>query len=735
MHKKPKLLATLVLLCVCLGIPILPHAQAALPGEVTPENTVILANATDARFSRDFSVLLKQLRVEWVVLDDAVVPDSVRDQNLVILGYPDAAYTGEIIRSLLTAEEIETLLAATDRHVVIEIESPWTEGRTVTICSGADTLLTRNAADEAVRAMITATGPTSAWVQTTYDIDMDQTAYDAVARLRYQWDDEELPLEDLAMDFEAHPPRRVSAQEAAEDVERLFNLLSHGYAGYAYFNQHGAFEQARERILQELPSQSSWPGDDFAQLLHEHLRFIVDSHMKIEEYPFANHADFWYDTDLELTLGDDGYQFVADGDRYTALAINGGDPGLFLRPSLNQNGEPIYRLSLLSTEKPDPLLLTATSEAGERQFEIDLQRSDFEYYSDDIFREEVIGGIPVVRARGFGDYYADDLSQFVQTGSRLRGESVVILDIRGNSGGNELWPINWILELTGRRAESVLIRSQLESKTSIMGRANYFNYYNHELDMSNYGIEGEQHTHIAEMIESKARQPGWTGPIYPQVPLISNDTTVIVVMNEYVASAGEGAVMRISQAENVVVVGENSMGALTFGNVSLHQLPNSKLKIWLPINFNLFQDLESREEVGLAPDLWVPAADAVNYAVAAVRNGTISTAQLLPSEALAAEFIPENPWASSRKKTALFLMVVVAIPVGGSVFAYSNRKKPHLVMAVSVVWLAFGSLWLINERENPVGYGFALTGILCLIWGGYGFWSARSKDVSTEKRQ
>jgi hypothetical protein len=704
-------------------------AQTTPPGEVMPENIAILANEVDARFSRDFSILLKQLRVEWIVLDSAAVPEAVHDRNLIILGHPDDAYTGDIIQGLLTAGEIETLRAATARPAVIETASPWAEGRTVTICSGADLLLTRDAGEQAVRAMIEAAGPASAWIQTTFDEDLDENAYDTVDRLRYTWDDEELSVADLTMDLEARRPRRVSAQEAAEDVERLFYLLSHGYAGYAYFNQNGEFEQARERILQELSTQSSWSGDDFTRLLYENLSFIVDRHMKIEEYQFAGHADFWYDTDLELMLGDGGYRFVSDGTTYSVVSINGGDPEPFLRPSLNQNGEPIYRLSLLSTEDPEPMLLTAASEAGERRFEIELRRSDFAYYSEDIFREDVIGGIPVVRARGFGDYHADELSQFAETGSRLRDEPVVIVDIRGNGGGNEHWPISWIRGLTGRRAESVLIYSQLESKTSIMGRANMFNYYDHELDMPNYGTQGEQHTHIAESIESGSRQPGWTGPIYPHVPLIPNDTTIIVVINEYVASAGEGMVMRISQAENVVVVGENSMGALTFGNVSLHQLPHSRLKVWLPINFNLFLDLESREAVGLAPDLWVPAADAVNYAVAAVRNGTITTAQPLPAETLEEDFVPEDPQARTRMQRLLDGLVVALIPIAGAVWAYFMRKKPRTVLLIGVVWLVIASLYLVFGDENPIGFGFLLAGIFCLAWGNYGRWAARKSSA------
>ena len=728
MDKRLRFLIVTIVLALWVGTPILSQAQSTVSGDVTPDNTVILASEADARFSRDFSILLKQLHLEWIVLDRPVVPESVHDQNLVILGHPDAVYTGDIIRSLLTAEEIDSLRSATDRPAVIEKESPWLEDRTVTVCSGADLLLTRDAAEMAVRKMIEAAPPAADWIQTAYDGELDEEARVTIDRLRYEWDDEELRLVDLTMDVEARRRRRVSAQEAAEDVERLFYLLSHGYAGYGVFSQDGQFEEAREQILEELSTQSSWSSDSFSRLLHDHLSFIVDCHMKIGEHRFAGHADFWYDTDLEVTLGQSGYRFVIDDEQYTATSVNGSNPAPFLFPSLNQEGESVYRLGTLATEEPAPLLLAGTSEAGRRQFEIALHRSDFDYYSDDIFREDVIGGIPVVRARGFGDYHAEELSQFAETGRRLRGEPAVILDIRGNGGGNERWPVRWIQGLTGQRAESVLIVSELESKTTMMGRANYFTYHDHAFDMPNYGVEGAQYTRAAQAIERGGYRPNWTGPVYPRVPLIPNDTTVIVVINEYVASAGEGLVMRISQAENVVVVGENTMGALTFGNVSLHQLPHSKLKVWLPINFNLFLDMESREAVGLAPDLWVPAADAVNYAVAAVRNGTIPTAQPLPSETLGADFVPESPWTMARKKTAILFL---AVTVGGVVFAASNRRKPHIVAAVGTVSLVVSILWIISKREDPVGYGFVLTGIVCLVWGGYGLWSARGKRKIT----
>ena len=165
------------------------------------------------------------------------------------------------------------------------------------------------------------------------------------------------------------------------------------------------------------------------------------------------------------------------------------------------------------------------------------------------------------------------------------------------------------------------------------------------------------------------------------------------------ASAGEGLIMRLSQAENVVLVGENSMGCLTFGNAGAHQLPHSKLMVWLPINFGLYLDKEFREEEGLMPDLWVPAADAVNYAVAAVRQGTITTSQPLPSAMLQQDFVPESPW--TRFLSLRYVGVVALFLAGGSVWAYFMRKKPRIVASIGVVWLVFGSIWMVMEPEKP----------------------------------
>ena len=130
------------------------------------------------------------------------------------------------------------------------------------------------------------------------------------------------------------------------------------------------------------------------------------------------------------------------------------------------------------------------------------------------------------------------------------------------------------------------------------------------------------------------------------------------------------------------------------------------------------------------PDLWVPAADAVNYAVAAVRLGTITTSQPLPSALLQQEFVPESTW--TRILNPRNLLVVAFFSASGLVWAYFVRKKPRTVALTGVVWLVFGRIWMVMEPTKPVGFGLLLAGVVCLVWGGINLLKARQAPLESD---
>jgi site-specific DNA-adenine methylase len=55
----------------------------------------------------------------------------------------------------------------------------------------------------------------------------------------------------MTIDLDTKFPKRLSTEEAEEDMERLLYLFSHGCSGYAFFNQQGEYDEAKNRILQQ----------------------------------------------------------------------------------------------------------------------------------------------------------------------------------------------------------------------------------------------------------------------------------------------------------------------------------------------------------------------------------------------------------------------------------------------------------------------------------------------------
>lgn len=695
-----------IFLSVILVISLFPVAGLSEDSTATPENTVILSNETDESFCKDFSVLLRRLKPEWIVLDNAGVPESVREKNLIILGGLHSEYTGNIIKEFLSHEEVDHIQDG--QHAVIEKENLWSESKII-ICTGPDSVSIKKAAEEAITSL------DGEWIDPPFISVPYEKAQEYLTQIQHI-PDEEFPMDELGIDIIAKSPSRISVEQASEDVEYLFYLFSHGYCGYGYFETEGNFDAARKTILEELEMRSTWSPDEFSQLIRDNLTFIHDCHLSIGSNKYGNHEDFWYDTTRELTRIMGNYYFILDNIAYQVVSVNGEHPDEFMFPSLNVQGKPIYRIGILSQTAPEPLMLEVQHDEELDTIELQLHRSDFNYFSKDIFQEETIGGIPVVRIRSFSDHHAEYIDQFLETAQKYRGNPVLIVDIRGNGGGNEKWPGEWITQFTRHEPSSNRYFTELTSKTTMMGRANYFEkLLDLYPDTYFYQAEKDRYMEQADFFEKQYMTPYWSGPFFEDAQVIPNDTTLIIVMNSRVASAAEGFINYLQQVENVVPVGENTRGALVFGQMTLHQLPHSRLLVNLPISLNIPLDLELREEKGFFPDLWIPAGDAVNYAVAAVRNGTISTVKPLTEEILQKEFIPESLWKNQVKELSLpilFLTVICSISV------ILNRKRDKkFFFIISVFPMIIGTIMVY--RGVPVGYVFFIFWMVCISIGGY----------------
>jgi hypothetical protein len=223
-----------------------------------------------------------------------------------------------------------------------------------------------------------------------------------------------------------------------------------------------------------------------------------------------------------------------------------------------------------------------------------------------------------------------------------------------------------------------MVWTEMVTKTSMMGRINYFEHilkFIEGVDRDWYEAQMAIFRARVDSFESGSRETYWEPQNIPGDGLIPSDPTIVVVMDGEVASAGEALLSYLSGVQNVVLVGENSAGALTFGQNTYHRLPNSNALVRMPISLNVFMDLKIREEEGFSPDLWVPAADALNYAVAAVRGGTISTAVDIPEGYFDQEFVPEKPQRGRIEVARLLPFITIACVIIMANGIYRSIRK------------------------------------------------------------
>lgn len=92
--------------------------------------------------------------------------------------------------------------------------------------------------------------------------------------------------------------------------------------------------------------------------------------------------------------------------------------------------------------------------------------------------------------------------------------------------------------------------------------------------------------------------------------------------------------------------------------------------------------------------------------------------------------VPEDPWARARREEMIWNAAVAFLAAGGTAWAFFMRRKPQIVRAAGVVWIVAASLWLVIDREKPIGFGFLVGGAVCLVWSGINLWRARGAPAA-----
>lgn len=371
------------------------------------------------------------------------------------------------------------------------------------------------------------------------------------------------------------PDLVLPRQQLEEDTAYLFDALYTCYGNYDRMGGRAAFDAAEQAILEECSQVDSLRAEDFQQVLLEHLSFVKDAHLQIQHespsprwYPyFFRETAFYLDNGQYITAD---HKTVASVDGYEDLN------GLFRR-SISPEGEIVYYPVVLQDTNTWDEPLTVHYTDGTTQ-ELHSEPCDADAQMDQVLNEDQDAvpslrddnGIPVLQVNGMNDN-SDWNEGFLGGAETLGNAEISILDLRYNPGGS------------GERIEDWM---EAYAKTQVPSNSLFRNAFTG-----------------ADLFPNRDR---W----------VENDNLLIILTGKYTASGSEWLIDAAHNLENVLLIGENTAGAMV-GSITYAALPNSRMLIGAgPVEACIPDTNDYFEECrGFYPDLWVPTAEAEELAV------------------------------------------------------------------------------------------------------------------------
>lgn len=201
-------------------------------------------------------------------------------------------------------------------------------------------------------------------------------------------------------------------------------------------------------------------------------------------------------------------------------------------------------------------------------------------------------------------------SFFGQTVKELKSYPISIIDIRGNGGGYDTSSLEWFKGYTGKEANPAESYALLYSKvfiTSAMKTAKNMIRNKENMTQDSYNKVLDGYNKLTQMERSKDFNK-WEVEIEAG-SFVDNKNIVFVLIDNGVASSGEGFIRNLRTLRNVIFVGTNTNGCGSFGNCYYYRLPNTGMVLYFGADIDLTSDFE--EGVGYMPDIWINSGDSL----------------------------------------------------------------------------------------------------------------------------
>lgn len=417
------------------------------------------------------------------------------------------------------------------------------------------------------------------------------------------------------------PPEYIDKAKALEDVEVLRYIFETGYCGRFYWGENGLdFNDLYMKLNEFVQScTDSVSVKSFENIIINSLSKLNDGHSKLEgfkttEFAKSKHAYF---ADIVLEKQNNIYRVIQSKqhDIKPGMIYSGSNDNLFL--TLSPKNKEHYLLGILSFNKVEELRVNFDSKV----WEIKLHRCKIStaHNAEKVFESEQKGNITYVRVSKLDEKYQNTLKKFTDIGSELKDRELIIYNLVNVDGGNAIYP-RLFIENLNTNAKGFEYMAVLHSPS-----VNQVYMPGKNLWMSTFlpkewlvaDVEIEKLPRDISQIISEVRDENQKFRSEPTIhwEIIKNEIPetgsykgkFITIINSKVGSAAINATAFTKSIANSIIIGENTSGGFTFGEVIYYNLKNSKLKLKLPTKIVINKDFNY--EQGFLPYYWLDSND------------------------------------------------------------------------------------------------------------------------------
>jgi len=422
-------------------------------------------------------------------------------------------------------------------------------------------------------------------------------------------------------------PDILTLEQAIEDVEYLFRILRTSYGAYTLFGGDEVFNAAKDKLIKKLET-FYFGGITVDQLRSEMLdvlSFVEDTHFGIDDQGTNFNEKRYYRDSNELVFryDDNGFYANPDNDPNGERWYISEEDEALLQMTIADDGELVYGLFRLDNQYyPQDLpesIKMQNAEGKTTTYKIKWSLMSCGYvWNEEYYTYDEVDGIPVV---SLNTYYLDemsfeDINDYLNDAEELRGEDVIIVDLRYNTGGYDSLNAMWLYTLTGgedidwsvgyaayvSKLNNYVLTNNEAYVESLFDRLDFFDTYPEYWGESDSAAEEETY------------EVGDTYLIEAESDYYEYDGTIFVLFNKQTYSAGELALFQFENMSNVVFVGMNSNGCLLTGGTNIDApvyLPNSGMMVNYSILLVTSDIMEGFDAYGFQPDIIVENENAI----------------------------------------------------------------------------------------------------------------------------